>query len=83
MAHGLACISFDFASGPRDIITPDVDGVIIRNGDIDSLAAAIEDLINNEKKRKFLGNNAMKIKEKLRAENIGKQFLKFILSENT
>lgn len=83
MAHGLACISFDFTAGPRDIITPDVDGVIITNGDIDSLAAAIEDLINNENKRKFLGNNAMKIKDKLGVENIGKQFLKFILPENT
>ena len=80
MAAGLPCISFDFVAGPRDIITDEFDGLIIENRNIPKLAEAMDTLIENEKMRLKLGNNAMKIRERLNMDKIGKQFLDFILS---
>lgn len=81
MAAGLACISFDFVAGPSDIIENHVNGILVENGNIEALTEAIENLIEDEPKRVKLGNNAIKIKEKLKKEVIGKQILKFIFNE--
>ena len=79
MAAGLPCVSFDFVAGPSDIITDEFDGLIIENGNIPKLAEAMDTLIENEKMRLNLGNNAMKIRERLNSTRIGMEFLKFIL----
>ncbi len=79
MAAGLPCISFDFVAGPRDIIVDGMNGIIVPNGNIQEMANAINDLINDPRKRMFLGNNATKIVETLNEETIGKRVLDYIL----
>ncbi len=80
MAAGLACIAFDFNAGPRDIITHETDGIIVEDNNIGAMAQAIDDLISNEDKRKYLSENALRIKKRLNSDHIGKELSDFILS---
>lgn len=58
MAFGVPCISFNCNYGPADIIKSNVNGVLVRNGDITALATAIIELIDNPEKRKAMGYQA-------------------------
>lgn len=58
MSFGTPCISFDCPSGPGDILTHGVDGVLVAPGNTVALAAAMGDLIGNPKKRDALGREA-------------------------
>lgn len=45
MACGLPAVSFDFLCGPRDIIIPEENGLIVKEGDIQALANAMRRLM--------------------------------------
>ena len=51
-------VSFACPTGPRDIITEGVDGLLVENGNIEMLADKISYLIENEELRKQMGENA-------------------------
>lgn len=80
MAAGLPCISFDFMAGPRDLIETGKNGIIVEDGNIESLAQAINKLIADEELRNNLGNKAMEVKEKLDRHVIGSRLAQFLLS---
>tara|TARA_X000000950_G_scaffold227820_1_gene275076 strand:+ start:65 stop:340 length:276 start_codon:yes stop_codon:yes gene_type:complete len=50
--------------GCRDAIIPDKTGLIVPVRDIETLANAIQDLINNSEKRKSMGKEGRKLAEK-------------------
>lgn len=81
MASGLACVSFDFIAGPRDIIDENVNGLIVEDGNVNMLAESINRLITNKNLRIRLGANAMSIRERLNTEYIAKKYIDFILHE--
>ncbi|MBK7525402.1 MAG: glycosyltransferase [Saprospiraceae bacterium] len=81
MAFGLPCISFDFIAGPKDIITHEEDGILVENGNIESLANRINRLIENDKERLRLANNAKKIRYKYSSEMISNKLLTFLENE--
>lgn len=58
MACGLPVVSFDFKCGPKDIIQPGENGLLVRNGDIEGLAAAMMKLMDDEAYRQRLSENA-------------------------
>jgi len=78
MCAGIACISFDFVAGPRDIIQNKVNGIIVPNGDIDELASAIEELIHNPELRAHYAHNATSIKTIFNAKIIINKIIQFI-----
>lgn len=82
MAAGLPCISFDFISGPRDIITDGKDGIIVENGNIVALAEAIDLLIKNPEKREILGKSALKIRKRLEPGKITKMVIDFMFPKD-
>lgn len=63
MSCGVPVISFNFQSGPKDIIQDGVNGVLVDNGDIIGLADAIIKLICDENLRRSLSTNARKVIE--------------------
>lgn len=61
MACGVPAIAFDCKCGPKDIISHGKNGLLVSNGDIEGLAAAMMRLMDDEVYRKCLSDNAKKI----------------------
>lgn len=80
MAHGLACISFDCVAGPSDIIEDGLNGILIEDGYTELFARELDQLIEDEDKRKQLGEEAEKIRARHHGDRIFEQYLEFILS---
>jgi glycosyltransferase involved in cell wall biosynthesis len=74
MACGLPCISFDCKCGPKDVITHNVDGLLVKNGDIVGLSQAILYMAENEKERRRMGANALNKAQKYTFTEIMKQW---------
>ena len=70
MACGLPVVSFDFKCGPRDIITPGENGLIVSDGDIDGLADAMIKLMRDDEQRKRMGENAKKVVDTFSEEKV-------------
>ena len=58
MSCGTPCISFDCPSGPGDILTDGVDGILVAPEDTTALATAIDELISNQDRREAIGRQA-------------------------
>ena len=74
MACGVPCVSFDCPQGPADIITDDVDGLLVNNGNVEALSQAILNLIENENLRKTMGVKAKENVKRYLPETIIKQW---------
>lgn len=78
MSHGVPCIAMDSAEGAREIIESGYNGYLIKNRNVDAMIKKIEDLIENKKERKKLGENARKSVEKYTSEVIKDEWLTLI-----
>jgi len=58
MATGLPCIAYDCPCGPREIITNNSDGILVKNGNESDYVEAVLYLMNNNSKRIEMGKNA-------------------------
>lgn len=81
MAHGLACVSFDINAGPSDILSHDINGLLVLDNNIVALAENINRLVNNEKDRARLGKAAEKILDRLSLDKVGDTLEKFLFSQ--
>ena len=79
LAIGLPVIATDCPiGGAKDSIEDGVNGFLVPVGDKESLAFAMERVLNSDKLRKKIGSEAMKIREKLSIEVIGECWHQFI-----
>ncbi len=74
MSHGMGVVSFDCPRGPGDIITDGVDGTLVPAEDIDRLAAAIIELIEDQDKLRSYGEAALRRSKSYSIEVIGDQW---------
>ena len=70
MACGVPCVSFDCNYGPADIIRNNVDGLLVDNDNINSLAEALLKLISEDTIRKEYGKQAKENVKRFLPENI-------------
>ena len=76
---GLACVSFDIVSGPREIINDNQDGFLVPFPDTNILAEKINFLIENESIRKEFGKLGRKdVLNRYSPEKIYSLWLNFI-----
>jgi glycosyltransferase involved in cell wall biosynthesis len=60
MRCGLPVVSTECPVGPAEIINDGADGLLVPNGDVDAIAAALLRLINNDELRAGLGQAALR-----------------------
>lgn len=70
MSCGRPCVSYNCESGPAEIITDGVDGLLIEPEDIDALANGIERMITHPEERKSMGYAARESSKRFYISNI-------------
>jgi glycosyltransferase involved in cell wall biosynthesis len=79
MASGLACVSYDCDTGPRDIIRNSENGFLVDLNNINLLTEKIQTLIDDKELREKFSKEAMKISSILNKEKIANDYLNFCL----
>lgn len=82
MSRGLAPIAFNCESGPSEIIRPNVDGLLVDEGDIAGLATAMQSLANDRDLRTCLATAAQSVNDRFSPERVFAQW-ETVLSDCT
>lgn len=77
MAHGLAVVSFDCETGPRDIVRHEIDGLLVAPEDAHALAVSLERLMSDHKLRESTGKSATSVKYRFSIEVIDKIWMTY------
>lgn len=80
MACGLPVVSFDYKCGPKDIIQPGINGLLVPNGDIQALADAMMKVMEDEAYRKMLSLNARKVVDTYSEQAVMSQWIRLFSS---
>lgn len=83
-AAGLPVVSFDCKCGPKDVLTDGVDGILVKEGDVDGLANGLLRLIKNPLLRKQMGAAAYMNSERFSDETVMGQWIELfnVLTSN-
>lgn len=78
MSQGCACLAFDCQTGPKEIITDGVSGLLVKNGSIEDLTQKLKDLLTDEQLRRTLSKNAAEEVKRFNQETIMNQWNELI-----
>jgi glycosyltransferase involved in cell wall biosynthesis len=70
MAHGLAAVSFDCDTGPRNIIRHEIDGLLVPPEDAAAMTVALNRLMSDADLRQRFANKAAEAQERFSMEKI-------------
>ncbi|MNV55054.1 alpha-1,4-N-acetyl-D-galactosaminyltransferase [compost metagenome] len=75
MASGLAAVSFDCDTGPREIVREGIDGVLVRpNGDVPALCKALADVMGDDAARQRMAQAATDVRDRFSATRVLQQW---------
>ena len=74
MSVGLPVVSFDCPTGPREIVEQRRNGLLVPEGDVDGLAAAIVEMIDDEELRRHCSEGALRTAQRYSLDAIGAQW---------
>jgi len=74
MAAGCACVAFDCDTGPRDVVTTEIDGLLVRPEDTDALKAGLERLMEDSDLRSRLAEKAVEVRSRFSEEKVFEQW---------
>jgi glycosyltransferase involved in cell wall biosynthesis len=74
MSKGVPVVSFDCPHGPREIITHEHDGLLVRSGKPSALAEGVRRLIEDEDLRLRLGSNALRTASRYDLDVVGAEW---------
>lgn len=75
MAHGLPVVAYDCDTGPRDIIRPGVDGLLVAPDEgMDGLCRALDLSMNDKELRGRMATEAIKVRERFSIDSIASQW---------
>jgi GalNAc-alpha-(1->4)-GalNAc-alpha-(1->3)-diNAcBac-PP-undecaprenol alpha-1,4-N-acetyl-D-galactosaminyltransferase len=74
MGYGCASIAFDCQTGPKEIITDGVDGLLVEANNVLKLTEALKLIVEKKEFRDKIGQNAQQITNNLKIEVIGKKW---------
>ncbi|TNJ46463.1 glycosyltransferase [Tamlana fucoidanivorans] len=75
MSNGLPIISFNCPNGPKNIVSHNNDGLLIEDGNVEKLALAILNMIENEEMRKNFSKNGTLNVKRYNKQTIMKKWL--------
>lgn len=71
MASGLAAVSFDCDTGPREIVREGIDGVLVRpNGDVPALCKALDAVMSDDEGRLRMARAATDVRDRFSAARV-------------
>ncbi|TLP70634.1 glycosyltransferase family 4 protein [Maribacter sp. ACAM166] len=74
MSQGMACIAYDCKTGPSDMLRDHYNGLLIPDQDVPSMQKGLLMLMENEKLRHTLGNNALRSLERYSMNSVASQW---------
>lgn len=74
MSQGMVCVSYDCISGPSEIITNNVDGILVKDQDKNEMINQLGNLVNNQQLRERIRSNTPKSLEKFSLEKVGSKW---------
>jgi len=80
MSYGLASISFDCDTGPRDILRNEVDGLLLPLNDREALIGAIARLMIREDQRTEFAARAKEVRQRFAIQKIAEKWLQVFTS---
>ncbi len=81
LSAGCACISFDRIAGANELITNNVNGILINQDDVNAYTNELKELLLTEEKIVKLQKQAPYSISPFQSNKIAEQFFKFILTE--
>ena len=74
MAHGLPVVAVDCETGPGEIVTPDVDGLLVPPDDPAALTGALGRLLRDADLRRALGERAVDVRARFAVDRIAQRW---------
>jgi glycosyltransferase involved in cell wall biosynthesis len=74
MSQAMSCIAYDCKTGPSDIITKDIDGLLIEDQNKEKMIHGLKKLISDKDLRRYFSRNALKNLERFNVNSVTKQW---------
>lgn len=74
LAHGLPAVSVDCDTGPRDILRPGIDGLLVPQDDKEALTDALDRLMGDSALRRQYGKRAIEARDRFSVEKVARMW---------